>query len=91
MGRVGSDVLEDERAGGGHDQDLEHEVVEGFNEDFAESLCLQRVALVVSEVLGSCRESRTLDSHVKIHFKLVTDAFDACAQKNPALQFGALR
>lgn len=79
---VGSDVLEDEGACRGHDEDLEHEVIESLNENLAETLCLERVALVVSEVLASCRESVALDARIQIHFKLVTDAFDTCAQKN---------
>ena len=73
---VRSDVLEDERASGGHNEDLQHEIVESLEENFAEALGLQRLAIVVSEEISSGHERVTGDTSVDIDFKLVTDAID---------------
>ena len=78
---VGSDVLEDERAGGGNDQDLQHEVVQRLKKDRTEGLGLDRVAVVISEELSSCWEGVSRETLGQIHFKLVTDAFDTYAQQ----------
>ena len=46
---VRPDVLKDERACGGHNEDLQHEIVQSLQENLAEALRLQRLAIVVSE------------------------------------------
>lgn len=73
---VGSDVLEDERASRGDDKDLQHEVVECLKEDFAETLRLDRFAIVVSKEIRPGDKRVTGDASVDIDFKLVTDAID---------------
>lgn len=53
---VSSDIFEDHRASRGHDEHLQHEVIEGFEEDLAEGLGLDFFSVVVSKVLGTRRE-----------------------------------
>lgn len=73
---VGSDVLEDERTRRGHDQHLQHEVVQCLKKDLAEGFRFERLAIVVAEELSSGWERISRDALRHIHFKLVTDAFD---------------
>ena len=77
---VGSDVLKDEWAGGGNDQDLQHEVVERLKKDRAEGLGLHLFTVVISEELSSCWEGIPKETLGQIHFKLVTDALDTYTQ-----------
>jgi len=53
---LGSNVSKDERDCCGDNEDLKHEIVEGLKVDFAETFCLQRVAVVVSELLSPSRK-----------------------------------
>ena len=76
MGGVGADVLEDERARGGHNQHLQHEVVQRLKKDLAEGFGFDRLAIVVAEELSPGWEGISRDALGNIHFKLVTDAFD---------------
>jgi hypothetical protein len=80
---VSSDVLKDERARGGYEEDLEHEIVQSFKIDLAEAFRLQWFTIVVSKEFSPGREGISLDTHFHIDFKLVTDAFDTCTPKNP--------
>ena len=79
---VGSDVLENEGTGSGHNEHLEHEVIECFKEYGAECLGLDWLAIVVAKESGSTWECVPCDALGQIRFKLVTDAFDTYTQKN---------
>ena len=74
---VSSDVLENERTRGRDDQDLEHEIVECFEKDLAESLGLEWLSIIVSKVLCPLWEGAAVKALCEVHFKLVTDAFNA--------------
>jgi len=73
---VRSDVLEDQRASCSDYEDLQHEIVEGLEEDCAETLCRQGLPIVVSKEFSPRHEGVTGDTSVHIDFKLVTDAID---------------
>ena len=49
---VSSDVLENEGAGGCHNKDLEHEIVERFKKDGAEALGFKSFTVVVTKCFG---------------------------------------
>ena len=83
MFSVSSDVLKDERARSGYEEDFEHEIVQSFKIYFAEAFRHQRFTIVVSKEFSPGREGISLDTCFKIDFKLVTDAFDTYAQKKP--------
>jgi hypothetical protein len=53
---VSSQVLKNERARRGCDEDLEHEVVQSFKIDLAEAFRLDRLAIVVSKEFSPGRE-----------------------------------
>ena len=61
---VGTDVLEDQRASSGDDEDLQHEIVEGLEEDCAETLCLNRFPVVVSKEFSPCHECVPSDTGI---------------------------
>ena len=81
MAGVRTDVLEDERTSRCHDENLQHKVVQRLEEDLAEGLGFERLAVVVAEEVCSLREVFSRESLSYVHFKLVTDAFDFCLQK----------
>ena len=81
MAGVCTDVLEDERTSRCHDENLQHKVVQRLEEDLAEGLGFERLAVVVAEEVCSLREVFSRESLSYVHFKLVTDAFDFCLQK----------
>ena len=82
MAGVCTNVLEDERTSRCHNENLQHKVVQRLEEDLAEGLGFERLAVVVAEEVCSLREVFSRESLSYVHFKLVTDAFDSCLQKN---------
>ena len=54
--RISSDVLKDERASRGYDQDLKHEIIERLEEDRAEGLRLESIPVIIAEKLRSILE-----------------------------------
>ena len=83
---VCANVLEDEGASGGNDEDFEHKVVKCLPEDPAEAVSLQRLANVVAESPRAIRERAARNTRGQIHFKLVTDAVDTCNQIKPSVK-----
>ena len=77
---VGTNVLEDEGASGGHQQHLEHEVVKCLKENLAEGLRLEGWSEVVAEELLPGLEIVADKTIFRVCFKLVTDAFNACTK-----------
>lgn len=78
---VGADVLKRQGAGGRHNEDFEHEVIEGFEVDLAEWLGFERLAVVVPEELRPRGVVLARQPLRHVHFKLVTDAFNTCAHE----------
>lgn len=54
--RICSDVLKDERARRGYDQDLKHEIIERLEEDLAEGFRRERLPVIIAEEFRSSWE-----------------------------------
>ena len=75
---IGQDHVEADGEDGSHHKHLEHEVVEGGDEELEPGLCFERWSIIVSKLFSSLWKIRACEAHLQIDLEPLSDAFHAC-------------